>query len=353
MMTLTMTRERCTWWVILAIIFRVTSSQHCGNDFSVVYETGGPPVFTVSQNGSCSCSGKLSGNGTEITGLDQNPAVLSLVGTLNAVISNQSATIASLSNSVNAMQAQIAMYEQARQNQSAAIAALQVQLAAANSSCFRNGLSAATAALSCKALVGLVPSGFYYIQTVTGVQNIFCDMNTDGGGWTQVFKSGTTDRNSASIPWNTGMGGTGWSPIANSAYMMFAYTDASNNIVSSLASPWKFPTPAQFQTQTPMQIGQCVYIPITATRLADGSVVSKILRAGWGSFGSTCDEGCTSTWGQICLKSNAAQGVAGGYSDFPTFHSFAVSNADSCSLSSQVYTTTACSASYQFTIYVR
>jgi hypothetical protein len=102
-----------------------------------------------------------------------------------------------------------------------------------------------------------------------------------------------------------------------------------------------------------MQGVQCGYQSITATRLSDGHTVTRKLRYGWGSFNDECDEGCTSTWGQICLKSSDTNGQVGGYQDFPQYATYAHSNVDHCSRSDQVHTTTACSASRRFAIYVR
>lgn len=103
-----------------------------------------------------------------------------------------------------------------------------------------------------------------------------------------------------------------------------------------------------------MALTQCGYVSIAATRISDSSKVTKLLRYGYGSFGGYCDEGCSGTWGQVCLKSNTTQGSSGGYSDFPLFATFAVGNGyDHCSRSDQSYSTTQCSTSKRFAIFVR
>eukprot|EP01116_Phalansterium_solitarium_P006828 TRINITY_DN1921_c0_g1_i1.p2 TRINITY_DN1921_c0_g1~~TRINITY_DN1921_c0_g1_i1.p2 ORF type:complete len:133 (+),score=19.11 TRINITY_DN1921_c0_g1_i1:334-732(+) len=132
--------------------------------------------------------------------------------------------------------------------------------------------------------------------------------------------------------------------------MMFGYA----NQTMGLTQAWKFNTPAAFVSVTPMAVGQCVYTSITATQIATGSTYTSVLRAGWGSFGSLCDEGCSSTWGSICLKTaGKANGVAGGYSDFPYFATFANGVRNDCSRSDETYAATTCTLSRAFVILVR
>jgi hypothetical protein len=174
---------------------------------------------------------------------------------------------------------------------------------------------------------------------------LYCDNDTDGGGWTRVFFAGTDNLSSTSITYDANTDEV----RADATEMMFAFFDTATGTISQ---PWKFPIPESLRNTAPMQAGQCEYETIDATRIEDGSTVTKILRFGWGSFSNQCDDSCSSTWGQICLKDNAI-GVGGGHSDFPAFHTFAVGNTDHCVDSSQTYSSQNCTTSKRFAIFVR
>lgn len=197
---------------------------------------------------------------------------------------------------------------------------------------------------------GATGTGTYTIKQngSTSPTDVHCDMATATGGWTLVFQ-GTDNQNSTALGYASGTAGND-SVVSRSTSMMFAYLDTSSKAVSNV---WTFATPAAFRTATPMATGQCIYTSVVATRLADGSSTTQTLRSGWGSFGSNCDEGCTGTYGQICLKNTPAQGTLGGFSDFPFFTGFAAAGPDYCAHSNQTYSVTACTATRQFAILVR
>jgi hypothetical protein len=140
------------------------------------------------------------------------------------------------------------------------------------------------------------------------------------------------------------------SVISNSTEMLVGYTNPGDG---SVTNAWSFPTPALLHSQTPMGVSSAQYITTTFKRVADQSTHSRVLRVGTASFSDECDEGNSSTWGQICLKSNTTPGSVGGFSDFPMFAGYAASSSDTCTESTQIYTATACSSIRRFVIFVR
>ena len=208
---------------------------------------------------------------------------------------------------------------------------------------------AATSACAVLRLAGTTTSGYYNVDPdgagPSGLVNVWCDMTAAGGGWTRVFL-GANNEYSTSLGYIAGT----LPVVAASTEMMYAYTDVATGAV---AQAWRFPRPSEFTSISPLAGVQCGYVTIDATRLSDGHTTTQILRYGWGSFGSTCDDGCSSTWGQTCLKNNSTPGSAGGYLDFPHYASYAWSGSDHCSSSNQSYTAVGCSDSRRFAILVR
>jgi hypothetical protein len=204
---------------------------------------------------------------------------------------------------------------------------------------------------------GLTGDGIYTIDPDgaggSAEFDVYCDMTTDGGGWTEVFLASTDNYNSTSIGYTTSNAST---IVSSATEMLFAYTNPSTHV---LTNPWKFsPIPAAFNSTTPMSTGSGTagadYSTVNATEITTSTTHSSYtLRSGSASFSGACDDAVTSTWGQICLKSNSTQGGGGGVANFPHFTSYATATSDHCSLSNQNYTTTACSSTRRFVIYVK
>jgi hypothetical protein len=210
------------------------------------------------------------------------------------------------------------------------------------------------AAVSCKAIydAGGRTNGNYELLPPGSSNPVvtYCDLNSHGGGWTEVYRHTLDNTEGTNIGWYGGVSGPG-SLIATSTEMMFAYINVSTG---ALANAWKFPTPAAFHSVSPLAGNQCSYVTISATRLADNTTSSRMMRYGHGSFGTNCDEGCSGTFGQICLKSNTTQGSVGGFSDFPHFSGWSnLSHPEYCAASNQAWNGTICDASRRFVVFVR
>ncbi len=209
--------------------------------------------------------------------------------------------------------------------------------------------------ITCKTLLdnGQTVSGDYTIDPDgsggTAPFTAYCNMSVDSGGWTRVWVATTNNYNDANLTYLPNTSGPD-SLISNSTDMMVAFTNPSDG---SMTNAWSFPTPALLHSQTPMAAAGGQYITTTFKRIADQTTHNRVMRIGTNSFSDECDEGSSSQWGQICLKSNTTPGSVGGFSDFPMYTGYVASNTDYCSESPQIYTTTACSSIRRFAIFVR
>jgi hypothetical protein len=84
---------------------------------------------------------------------------------------------------------------------------------------------------SAKALIGTgSASGTYYVSTPGGVYQIYCDMSTDGGGWTRYARSTGTNDSNFNIRSDYGFGG---GSVTTSSYCMSTYKNARDSTSST------------------------------------------------------------------------------------------------------------------------
>jgi hypothetical protein len=245
-----------------------------------------------------------------------------------------------------------------------------------------NGLSSAAAFTTFTEIRTAPTSGTYWIRTsdMSQARQFYVDSVTGGFSgvrWVRIFlqsqdfyrEEDTTEVDAwanSDIP----------ALIDSAQYFMYCFVNTANNATTQA---WYFGKPTQnassFRSHPPTSRvhgfdSNPLITQITATRISDNNSVQRYMRTGASSFGSKCDDGRSSFWGTICLKTtnNDLVGVNGntsstnpadyGYQDFPYFASYAVQGQSApgfrahCSRSDQVYSTTECSSSRRFAIYL-
>jgi Fibrinogen beta and gamma chains, C-terminal globular domain len=194
---------------------------------------------------------------------------------------------------------------------------------------------------SCKALLATtpgLPSGTYTITPASGgTLSVFCDMTTDGGGWTMVFKAGTSNYNTGIADYDLPTSSSLWSDATET---LIAHRDAANDVVGDWA---RFAVPADWRVKAPFQYdGQDLTVTVSVSGAA---AVSRTLHYGRFNFTAVCTDAWDSAinWGRICIEGTTA----------PFYDGFANVNSDGCENSAQIYGATLCSVSLLFSIAIR
>ncbi|MDP6945956.1 MAG: fibrinogen-like YCDxxxxGGGW domain-containing protein, partial [Myxococcota bacterium] len=188
------------------------------------------------------------------------------------------------------------------------------------------------------AQVPATPSGLYDIYPdgdEASKVTVWCDMETDGGGWTQIFLAASDDLHDTQLSYDVDS---------------LALREASDEVMIGFADDWttraRFAMPEAWETQAPMAYKK-------ENRTIDVWIndavepVSATLRFGHGHYlVINCDKGwmdVSSNTGRICIS-----GTAG-----PYWTHFADSGSDRCNTSTQGWNTTPCSEDRRFAIMVR
>ena len=152
-------------------------------------------------------------------------------------------------------------------------------------SCYRDGSTAGRAAISCKTLHAEYPSlgsGHYFIDPdgdddPSDADQVYCDMATDGGGWTLLSWTGNSSaRRASSYYWGPPYPGTatcGGTSCAQGTFLSAAQTHELFDRSSEFAKTQSTTTTGSYQPITSYEYaGKYVYSSLSGLRLETGAV---------------------------------------------------------------------------------
>jgi hypothetical protein len=166
--------------------------------------------------------------------------------------------------------------------------------------------------------------------------SVWCDMTTEGGGWTVVFLAGNSNLYSSTLQYAPGTRGA----LASAQTALIAYRTNQKTVTGNYAS---FALPDGWRTANPLSApGTTMTVSVSVSGAA---ATSATLQFGYQQFVSVCGDAwnASSANGRICIAGTKA----------PFYASFANASMDSCADGTQSAGLVPCGADRVFSIAVK